>query len=886
MDLESTLLEHGPGAACPTCEHAEVVEHSRGDRRHCFSCGENTFSTPLEDVDAVVAAIVKASHQQLMNSAEARRHLQDERGLHPQVVVDSAIGVIPPDLDVSRLFMPVLEAGDSELQRVLALPRNPGRPSKEEKAAIAKATSRVEKLKQAREALSALEQQTGRVAFFYTDHAHRVVRIQVEQPGVDQAMEVRLRPNGGLFNHDLFAPRAGTKSLDELQGKVIVVASEFDALQVQSLGARLAELESMRPEMGYLTIAAVGSGAVDTETLKTLGRMPLVIRNGNTLASGAQMVEEIRQRLNLEAVIAPNGESLETLLRSQPADEAAGDALLALARTKTLVTRPFPAVRAEIDDPRSQEGPFGLKKFEAHRSAGWTLVRDVTERAQLFFDGRQAYVFGKDTNGVLPVDRDNLDLQLFLNRYGVAPSDSFFTHVLHALRLEAQERGKKTTVFALSHYDVATNRVYLFDNDRHAYRISQSGVERVGNGADGVLFVRNPKWEPFRIGEPTGNAKLLTDTLLGWIRLSSTVMSREELELLFANWLYALFFPEVFPTRPILAMIGEKGSGKTSVLRRIGQVLFGPKFQVMSLSDEPKDFDAAVTGDAFVAIDNADADVKWLDDKLAVVATGGTLKRRVLYTTNQLVEFPITAFVGITSRTPHFKREDVADRLLLFHVDRLETFGAEGELLSELTAQRDVLMTELVGQVQRVLAALHENKGKSYPTTFRIADFAQFVLKVAAADGKLPEARAMFERLGDEQLAFTVQDDPVIELLEDWVIDHAGEEVTTAELFAALRLMASVSHPPRSFDFRSPVPFGQYLQSHRATLKALFGATDRTVGGRKRLWQFSAPESTETEPVEAVTAVKSAEASPECEDEDLTSYLLEWAARTGAYDQP
>ena len=55
-----------------------------------------------------------------------------------------------------------------------------------------------------------------------------------------------------------------------------------------------------------------------------------------------------------------------------------------------------------------------------------------------------------------------------------------------------------------------------------------------------------------------------------------------------------MFFPELFPTRPILAMIGEKGSGKTSVLRRIGQMLFGPKFQVMGMSHEPKDFDAAV----------------------------------------------------------------------------------------------------------------------------------------------------------------------------------------------------------------------------------------------------------------------------------------------------
>ena len=101
----------------------------------------------------------------------------------------------------------------------------------------------------------------------------------------------------------------------------------------------------------------------------------------------------------------------------------------------------------------------------------------------------------------------------------------------------------------------------------------------------------------------------------------------------------------------------------------------------------------------------------------------------------------------ITSRTPHFRREDVADRLLLFHIERLETFGAEGDLLNELTLHRNALMTELVGELQRVLGALEKTKGKSYKTSFRIADFAQFVLRTADAEGNFAEAEAMLNRL-------------------------------------------------------------------------------------------------------------------------------------------
>jgi hypothetical protein len=306
-----------------------------------------------------------------------------------------------------------------------------------------------------------------------------------------------------------------------------------------------------------------------------------------------------------------------------------------------------------------------------------------------------------------------------------------------------------------------------------------------------------------------------------------------------------MFFPELFPTRPLLAMIGEKGSGKTSVLRRIGKLLFGPNFQVMGMSHEPKDFDAAVTGDAFVGIDNADQNIGWLEDKLAVVATGGMLKRRVLYTTNNLVEFPITAFVGITSRTPHFRREDIADRLLLFYVERLEAFGAESDLLATLMEQRDALMTEIAGQLQGVLRALEKTKEKSYPSTFRIADFAQFVLKRADAEGRLEEAQVTLDRLGEEQLAFTSQDDPVLELLEEWAHSKGndGRELSTSTLFRELKGRAMTAYPPQAFDFRTAIGFGQYLQDKRATLRTLFGATDRTVGGRKRLWTFHAPKA-------------------------------------------
>jgi hypothetical protein len=65
-----------------------------------------------------------------------------------------------------------------------------------------------------------------------------------------------------------------------IQNRSIVVASEFDLLQLQSLAARLAQLEGLKPQAGYLKATAVGDGSVDAATVRALGQLPLVMRNG------------------------------------------------------------------------------------------------------------------------------------------------------------------------------------------------------------------------------------------------------------------------------------------------------------------------------------------------------------------------------------------------------------------------------------------------------------------------------------------------------------------------------------------------------------------------------------------------------------------------------
>jgi hypothetical protein len=56
--------------------------------------------------------------------------------------------------------------------------------------------------------------------------------------------------------------------------------------------------------------------------------------------------------------------------------------------------------------------------------------------------------------------------------YGLYPNEEITTRIIHALRLHARKRGQKTEIYAFTHYDRSTNRLYVYDFDGGVYRIA------------------------------------------------------------------------------------------------------------------------------------------------------------------------------------------------------------------------------------------------------------------------------------------------------------------------------------------------------------------------------------------------------------------------------
>ncbi len=843
------VIQPGKKGECPFCKHKTLSVKRDDTLAKCFHpvCGKTITpsqhdSGPTNRIFQVLADIFVAFHAALLGLADGKgpnaySYVVQERRIHPQVVSDSMIGAVPAGFNVEEAFAPVIASLEAEATAA-AGPKGPGQPKK---SSPTSAQVAVKTLTEARDKLSTcLKAAAGWLAFFYTDAAHRVVAMRFRRPFSKEFLSFKPTAIGGLFNHGLFAP-SRTPALQHLNDLLIVVEGEFNQLQLQSLLARNAELEGRPPEDNYVFAGAVGGvNNTDVETIRRLARTPVVCFDHDDDNAGFALVSGIAKAATVTAFTTPEPESDldEYILSFGTNTIGALEAVKTLLAGRTLHARPFDALKNQIDAIRRTEGQKGgLKRFETNREVARIVTEDIKERGRVYFDGNRAFIFFLAEKALMEIQPENPDLELVLSRYGIAGGDVVFRSVLDALRLYALEHGERTRIYTFSHYDKERNTLYVFDLGQKVFKITPDDIDVVDNGTDGILFIRNATWTPFKLVPLDPDASPLRDLLLDRMRLREDSLSVGHRVLLFLVWVYSIFFPELFPTKVLLAFLGDRGSAKTFHLRLVGKILFGSSFDVTPLSSDSKDFDAAVTNTPFVVLDNVDSKQPWLDDRLATAATGGVIKRRNLFTTNSLVEYRVQAVVAITSRTPSFTREDVADRLLPFWFERLTSYIAESTLLEEVEGQRDRIMTELLGHLQEVLGAFQHQADKKYASGFRMADFAEFALRIAHGQGWGDHMTCILNHLAQEQRNFALENEMLIDLIDKWIESapdrNQERELTAPELCAEL---ASVAESARvSFEFRNnPRGFAQHLWGIISTLRGLFDVEERRHGGRRR----------------------------------------------------
>jgi 5S rRNA maturation endonuclease (ribonuclease M5) len=257
-------------------------------------------------------------------------------------------------------------------------------------------------------------------------------------------------------------------------------------------------------------------------------------------------------------------------------------------------------------------------------------------------------------------------------------------------------------------------------------------------------------------------------------------------------WLVAALIPDI--GHPIPLFLGEQGTGKSTTARMLTRLVDPSPAELRCGPKDLEQWAVAAAGSWMVMLDNISGVPPWLSDALCRAVTGDGMVRRRLYENDDLTVLKFRRVVGLTSIDTGALRGDLADRIVLFELDR---FPQRVEELEQERAFRAAwprlvgALLDLAAQVLRVLPGLRVTDPP------RLADFARVVAAVDQVLGTT--ALATYRALSDRISADVVEADPVAEAVRTLATAAGTWQGSAGELLAKLTADLGDHRPPRGW---------------------------------------------------------------------------------------
>ncbi len=404
-----------------------------------------------------------------------------------------------------------------------------------------------------------------------------------------------------------------------------------------------------------------------------------------------------------------------------------------------------------------------------------TLLLGLVNDVKLFHDGVDAFADinfddHRETMALRSQFRQWLKREYWVT-FGAAPAEQAMQECLGVLEGRALYDGveHKACIRVAQHDD----KVYLdlANAEGSVVEISPSGWKVVTSPP--VRFVRRNGMLPLPLPERGGN--------LADLRKFVNVGSDKNFLLLVSALVGGLH-----PEGPyiVLLLVGEQGSAK-STTAKIFRALIDPNKVPLRLTPRDEtDVMIAARNAWCVMFDNVSSLSDRVSDALCVIATGGGLGKRQLYTDAEESLISVTRPILLNGIGDVAHRGDLLDRAVILEQPPLKSFRDEREFYADFERVRPRLLGAMLNAVS---VALRERpRIKLADRTLRMADFAHWVV---AAESALPWDKGDFEKAYATNRKESIDialDTPVVHALHRLLDKNPKIECTATDLLEEL----------------------------------------------------------------------------------------------------
>jgi hypothetical protein len=192
----------------------------------------------------------------------------------------------------------------------------------------------------------------------------------------------------------------------------------------------------------------------------------------------------------------------------------------------------------------------GDKAFEKRRCIADLVVTDLKTFGRFIRTANNVLYFFNTVDKTLQ-ELVDVDFKAMLyDRYGLNATENETSFLQHELNTVALRHGERAEIRRLAFWDRQRHTLYISANDGTMFLLDGTGISRVDNGTHGVLFSSDRRAAPIT-AVPYSSMKCFDDLFEG---LSLEEEKREASLALVKAWFISVFFLEILPVRPILAL--------------------------------------------------------------------------------------------------------------------------------------------------------------------------------------------------------------------------------------------------------------------------------------------------------------------------------------------